>query len=166
MWIEQNEGASNLWFAFWMGIMNELKNRGVKDILLAAVDGLTGFPGAITAVFPKTEVQLCLRTLVRVHRVRNSLRFVPYKDRKAVTAGLKTVYPAPQAEAAAFAPEEFAGVWDKKYPMITKSWRSRWAGIIPFFKFSPACSTSGSTRFFKFGFCLLISWRAVSPPVS
>ncbi|MDR2184746.1 MAG: transposase, partial [Treponema sp.] len=120
-----------------MGIMNELKNRGVRDILLAAVDGLTGFPGAIAAVFPTTEVQLCLRTLVRVHRVRNPVRFVPYKDRKAVTAALKTVYPAPSAEAAAFALKEFADIWDKKYPMIAKSWRSLRAGIIPFFTFSP-----------------------------
>jgi transposase-like protein len=73
-----------------MGIMNELKNRGVRDILLAAVDGLTGFPDAIAAVFPKTEVQLCI-----VHMVRNPVRFVPYKDRKAVIAGLKSIYPAP-----------------------------------------------------------------------
>jgi transposase-like protein len=115
-----------------MGIMNELKNRGVKDILLAAVDGLTGFPDAIAAVFPKTEVQLCI-----VHMVRNSVRFVPYKDRKAVTAGLKTIYLSPSAELASEALEEFANIWDKKYPMISKSWRSRWTEIIPFFKFSP-----------------------------
>jgi transposase-like protein len=115
-----------------MGIMNELKNRGVTDILLAAVDGLTGFPDAIAAVFPKTEVQLCI-----VHMVRSSVRFVPYKERKAVTAGLKTIYLAPSAELAAAALEEFAGVWDTKYPMIAKSWRNRWAEIIPFFKFSP-----------------------------
>jgi transposase-like protein len=99
LWIEQNEGAK-----FWMGIMNELKNRGVKDILLAAVDGLTGFPDAIAAVFPRTEVQLCV-----VHMVRNSVRFVPYKDRKAITAGLKKIYFAPSAELAAVALEEFAG---------------------------------------------------------
>jgi transposase-like protein len=127
MWIEQNEGAK-----FWLGIMNELKNRGVQDILLAAVDGLTGFPEAINAVFPKTEVQLCI-----VHMVRNSVRFVPYKDRKAVTAGLKTIYLAPSAELAAEALEEFAKVWDAKYPMISKSWRNRWTEVIPFFKFSP-----------------------------
>jgi transposase-like protein len=127
LWIEQNEGAK-----FWMGIMNELKNRGVKDILLAAVDGLTGFPEAIAAVFPKTEVQLCM-----VHMVRNSVRFVPYKDRKAVISGLKAIYLAPSAELAADALDEFASVWDKKYPMISKSWRSRWTEAIPFFKFSP-----------------------------
>jgi transposase-like protein len=112
--------------------MNELKNRGVLDILLAAVDGLTGFPDAIAAVFPKTEVQLCI-----VHMVRNSVRFVPYKDRKAVSASLKTIYLAPSAELAAEALEEFAGAWDAKYPMISKSWRNRWNEIIPFFKFSP-----------------------------
>ena len=127
LWIEQQEGAK-----FWMTIMNELKNRGVQDILLAAVDGLTGFPEAISAVFPKTEVQLCI-----VHMVRNSVRFVPYKDRKAVTAGLKTVYLAPSAEAASEALDEFALVWDKKYPMISKSWRNRWNEVTPFFKFSP-----------------------------
>jgi transposase-like protein len=127
LWIEQNEGAK-----FWMSIMNELKNRGVKDILLAAVDGLTGFPEAIAAVFPKTEVQLCI-----VHMVRNSVRFVPYKDRKAVTVGLKTIYLAPSAELAAEALDEFARTWDTKYPMISKSWRSRWTEVIPFFKFSP-----------------------------
>jgi transposase-like protein len=112
-----------------MGIMNELKNRGVKDMLLAAVDGLTGFPEAIAAVFPKTEVHLCL--------VRNSVRFVPYKDRKAVIAGLKAIYLAPSAELAADALEKFAAEWDKKHPMIAKSWRSRWNEVIPFFKFSP-----------------------------
>jgi transposase-like protein len=115
-----------------MGILNELKNRGVQDILLAAVDGLTGFPDAIAAVFPKTEVQLCI-----VHMVRNSVRFVPYKDRKAITADLKKIYLAPSAELAAAALEEFAAAWDARYPMIAKSWRARWNEIIPFFKFSP-----------------------------
>ena len=127
LWIEQNEGAK-----FWMSIMNELKNRGVEDILLAAVDGLTGFPEAIAAVFPETDVQLCM-----VHMVRNSVRFVPYKDRRAVTAGLKTIYLAPSADLAAAALDEFALVWDKKYPMISKSWRKHWIEVIPFFKFTP-----------------------------
>ncbi|MDR0597819.1 MAG: IS256 family transposase [Treponema sp.] len=127
LWIEQNEGAK-----FWADIMNELKTRGVQDILLAAVDGLTGFPEAIAAVFPQTEVQLCM-----VHMVRNSARFVPYKDRKAVIAGLKSIYLAPTAELAAEALEEFAGMWDSKYPMISRSWRNRWTEVVPFFKFSP-----------------------------
>ena len=127
LWIEQNEGAK-----FWMSIMNELKNRGVQDILLAAVDGLSGFPEAIAAVFPKTEVQLCM-----VHMVRNSVRFVPFKDRKAVMAGLKLIYLSPSVEAASVALDDFAAEWDKKYPMISKSWRNRWNEVIPFFKFPP-----------------------------
>ena len=127
MWIEKNEGSK-----FWMGILNELKNRGVQDILFAAVDGLTGFPDAINSVFPKTEVQLCI-----VHMVRNSVKFVPYKDRKAVTTDLKEIYLAPSEDAAGTALESFAGKWDKKYPAISKSWRSRWTEIIPYMKFSP-----------------------------
>ena len=109
--------------------MNELKNREVEDILLAVVDGLTGFPEAIAAVFPKTEVQLCM--------VCNSVRFVPYKDRKANIAGLKNIYLAPSVELAAGALEEFAGAWDTKYPMVFRSWRNRWNEVILFFKFSP-----------------------------
>jgi transposase-like protein len=115
LWIEQNEGAK-----FWMGIMNELKNRGVQDILLAAVDGLTGFPEAIAAVFPKTEVQLCMARMVR-----NSVRFVPHKDRKAVIAGLKNIYLAPSAELAAEALEEFAGAWESVNYTIQKSIKHR-----------------------------------------
>jgi transposase-like protein len=106
MWIERNEGSK-----FWMGILNELKNRGVQDVLIAAVDGLTGFPDAINAVFPKTEVQLCM-----VHMVRNSVKYVPYKDRKAVTAELKEIYLAPSEDAAGVALERFAEKWDGKYP--------------------------------------------------
>jgi len=127
MWIERNEGSK-----FWMGILNELKNRGVQDILIAAVDGLTGFPDAIAAVFPKTEVQLCI-----VHMVRNSLKYVPYKDRKAVAADLKEIYLAPSEGAAEAALEKFAGKWDAKYPAISKSWRARWSEVIPYMKFSP-----------------------------
>jgi len=127
LWIEPNEGSK-----FWMGIMNELKNRGVKDILIAAVDGLTGFPEAINTVFPKTEVQLCM-----VHMVRNSLKYVPYKDRKAVTADLKRIYLAPSEDAALSALDDFAEKWDKKYFSISRSWRNRWNEVIPFMKFSP-----------------------------
>jgi transposase-like protein len=127
LWIEQNEGAK-----FWMGIMNELKTRGVQDILIAAVDGLTGFPDAINTVFPKTEVQLCI-----VHMVRNSVKYVPFKDRKAVTGALKKIYLAPSAELAEAALDEFASAWDAKYPMIAKSWRTRWNEVIPLMKFSP-----------------------------
>jgi len=127
LWIEQNEGSK-----FWMGILNELKNRGVQDIYVAAVDGLTGFPDAINTVFPKTEVQLCM-----VHMVRNSLRFVPYKDRKAVTADLKEIYLAPSVDAALAALDRFSEKWDKKYSSISRSWRNRWNEVIPFMKFSP-----------------------------
>ena len=127
LWIEQNEGSK-----FWMGILNELKNRGVNDILIAAVDGLTGFPDAINAVFPKAEVQLCM-----VHMVRNSIKYVPYKDRKAVTADLKEIYLAVSADAALEALDCFSEKWDKKYSSISRSWRSRWNEVVPFMKFSP-----------------------------
>jgi transposase-like protein len=127
MWIEQNEGSK-----FWMGILNKLKNRGVKDTLIAAVDGLTGFPEAINAVFKDTEVQLCI-----VHMVRNSVKYVSYKDRKSVTADLKEIYLAPSADAAEAALDKFSEKWDQKYPTIARSWRNRWNEVIPFLKFSP-----------------------------
>jgi transposase-like protein len=126
MWIEKNEGAK-----FWLGIMNELKTRGINDFLIAAVDGLTGFPDAINTVFPKTEVQLCM-----VHMVRNSVKYISYKDRKEITADLKEIYLAPSDRSAETALEKFAEKWDGKYPAISKSWRSRWSEVIPFFKFS------------------------------
>jgi len=128
MWIEQNEGSR-----FWLGIMNELRNRGLQDTLIAAVDGLTGFPEAINTVFPKAEVQLCM-----VHMVRNSVKYISYKDRKAVTGDLKEIYLAPSEDAAQTALDRFAEKWDKKYPTISKSWRNRWSEVIPFMKFSPA----------------------------
>ena len=127
MWIDQSEGAK-----FWMAVMNELKNRGLADILIAAVDGLTGFPDAIRAVFPKTEVQLCI-----VHAVRSSLKYVPYKDRKVVAAGLKTIYSAPTVQAAESALEAFGTTWESKYPMILRSWKTRWTELIPFMAYSP-----------------------------
>jgi len=127
MWIEQNEGAK-----FWMGIMNELKTRGLQDTLIAAVDGLTGFPEAINAVFPDAEVQLCM-----VHMVRNSVKYVSFKDRKEITGDLKEIYLAPSSDAAHASLDRFAEKWDKKYPAISKSWRNRWSEVIPFMKFSP-----------------------------
>jgi transposase-like protein len=120
MWIEKNEGAK-----FWLGILNELKNRGVQDILLAAVDGLTGFPDAINAVFSKTGVQLCI-----VHMVRNSVKYVPYKDRKAVTADLKEIYLAPSEDAADSALERFAEKWDAKSLSGNKTWVN-WDNLTP-----------------------------------
>lgn len=125
LWIDQNEGAK-----FWYEVLSELKNRGVNDILIAGVDGLTGFPEAIKTVFPQTEVQLCI-----VHMVRNSLKYVPFKDRKTVAAGLKAIYTAPSEQAASEELERFAGIWDPKYPTISRSWRNRWPEVIPFFKF-------------------------------
>jgi len=125
LWIDQSEGAK-----FWLGILNEIHNRGVEDILIAAVDGLTGFPEAINTVFPKTEVQLCI-----VHMVRNSLKLVPYKDRKPIAEDLKAIYLSPSEEAATEALEAFSGKLDEKYPLISRSWRSRWPEVIPFLKF-------------------------------
>ncbi|MFZ5664730.1 MAG: IS256 family transposase [Pseudomonadota bacterium] len=126
MWIQQNEGAK-----FWLRVMNELKNRGVEDILLAVVDGLKGFPEAITAVFPEAVVQTCI-----VHLLRNSMDFVSFKDRKAVATALKDIYRAVDAQAAERALDAFeAGVWGQKYPAITQSWRRVWQEVIPFFAF-------------------------------
>jgi len=123
LWIGENEGAK-----FWLNVLTELNNRGLKDILIAAVDGLTGFPDAIASVFPKTEVQLCI-----VHMVRNSLRYVPWKNRKAVARDLKKVYSAATAEAAEQALGAFEEKWSEQYPMASKSWRDRWENVIPFF---------------------------------
>lgn len=126
LWIEQTEGAK-----FWLRVMNELKTRGVDDILIAIVDGLKGFPEAITATFPKTQVQTCI-----VHLIRNALDFVTWKDRKAVAAALKQIYKAKDAKAAAEALDAFAGsAWGLKYPTIAGSWRRHWSEVIPFFAF-------------------------------
>src|SRR5512134_1465106 len=126
LWIEQTEGAK-----FWLRVMTELKNRGVEDVLIAVVDGLKGFPEAITAVFPQAQVQTCI-----VHLLRHSLAFVSYKDRKAVAAALKEVYKANHAEAGKAALDAFAeGPWGAKYPAIAMSWRRNWAAVIPFYAF-------------------------------
>ena len=126
LWLEQNEGAK-----FWLRVMNELKNRGVEDILLAVVDGLKGFPEAIRAVFPEATVQTCI-----VHLLRHSLDFVSYKDRKIVATALKDIYRAVDAEAGKAALEAFdAGHWGRKYPAIGQSWRRAWGEVIPFYAF-------------------------------
>jgi putative transposase len=126
LWIEQSEGAK-----FWLRVMNELKNRGVEDILIAIVDGLKGFPDAITAVFPQAQVQTCV-----VHLIRHSLAFVSYKDRKAVVAALKKIYKAKDADAGLAELNDFAdGPWGQKYPAIAQSWRRNWSELIPFFAF-------------------------------
>jgi putative transposase len=126
LWIEQTEGAK-----FWLRVMNELKNRGVEDVLIAIVDGLKGFPEAITAVFPQTQVQTCI-----VHLIRNSLNFVSYKDRRPVATELKKVYRAKDAGSGQQELEAFAeSMWGQKYPAIAQSWRRHWNEVIPFYAF-------------------------------
>lgn len=126
LWIETNEGAK-----FWLRVMNELKNRGVEDILVAVVDGLKGFPDAINAVFPETTVQTCV-----VHLLRNSLDFASWKDRKELAAQLKSIYAALDDKAAEAALTAFEdGDWGRKYPAIGQIWRRAWQEVIPFFAF-------------------------------
>ncbi len=126
LWLEQNEGAK-----FWLRVMNELKNRGTEDILLAVVDGLKGFPDAITAVFPEAIVQTCI-----VHLLRNSMDFVSWKDRKSLAGALKEIYRAVDADAAEKALAAFeAGPWGQRYPAIGQGWRRAWGEVITFFAF-------------------------------
>jgi len=127
IWIAENEGSK-----FWAQILAELKNRGMKDALIFCVDGLTGFPQAIEAVFPKSEVQLCM-----VHMVRNSLKYVAAKDMKPVASDLKKVYTAPSLEEADKLMDEFAETWDSKYRSISRSWRAKWENVIPIFGYPP-----------------------------
>ncbi len=125
IWIEKNEGAK-----FWLSVFTELRNRGLHDVLIACVDGLKGLPEAIESVYPEAEVQLCI-----VHMVRNSLKFVSYKERKKIAADLKHVYRAATVEQAEEALQNFEELWDDRYPMISKSWRANWPRIIPFFAY-------------------------------
>ena len=127
LWVAENEGAK-----FWMGVLAELKNRGVADILIACMDGLSGFPEAVRAVYPDTRVQLCI-----VHMVRNSTRFVSYKDLRQVCAALKAVYSAASEAAALEALAKFREKWDAKYPMIAQSWERHWDDLSEFFKYPP-----------------------------
>ncbi|HET7415496.1 MAG TPA: IS256 family transposase [Arthrobacter sp.] len=128
LWIEQAEGAK-----FWLRVMSELKARGLNDILIAIVDGLKGFPDAITAVFPKTVVQTCI-----VHLIRYSMQFASWKERKAIAAALKPIYQALDPEAAQAALDAFdEGPWGRKYPAIAQSWRRNWVHVTPFFAFAP-----------------------------
>lgn len=128
LWIAENEGAK-----FWLSVMNEMKNRGVQDILIAVVDGLKGFPEAITAAFPETVVQTCI-----VHLVRHSLSFCSWKDRKAVAADLRRIYGAATADMAARELDDFEDKWAGKYASIAPAWRRAWQEVIPFFAFDPA----------------------------
>jgi putative transposase len=125
IWVGKNEGSK-----FWMQIVTELKNRGVEQIYVACVDGLKGFPEAINSIYPKTIVQLCI-----VHMVRNSVKYVSYKDLKAVTADLKKIYTAATEEMAHFELKQFAVTWDNKYPVISDIWQRNWSGVTPFFAF-------------------------------
>jgi putative transposase len=125
LWMSENEGAK-----FWLGVLTELKNRGVKDVFVACVDGLKGFPDAIAAVFPKTQVQLCI-----VHMVRSSLAFVAWKDRKELVSDLKAIYHSITVEEAETELDAFAAKWDGKYPRISRSWRTNWANLITFFQY-------------------------------
>ena len=127
MWISPNEGAK-----FWLSVVTELRNRGVQDIFIACVDGLKGFPEAIESVFPKTQIQLCI-----VHMVRNSLKYVGWKERKAVAADLKEIYSSPTVELAQPALERLEQKHNSSYPLIAKSWRSNWERINPFFNYPP-----------------------------
>ena len=126
LWLEQNEGAK-----FWLRVLNELRNRGVEDVLIAVVDGLKGFPDAIQAAFPQALVQTCI-----VHLLRNSLEFVSWKDRKAVASALKDIYRAVDADAALAALEAFEdGAWGRKYSAIGQIWRRAWNEVVPFYAF-------------------------------
>ena len=127
MWVGENESAK-----FWAGVLNSLRNRGVEDILIACTDNLTGFSQAIEAVFPKTDIQNCI-----IHQLRNSSKYVSYKDIKALMADLKKVYTAVDEEAALNALDAFAAAWDAKYPKISKSWYDNWANLSTYFKFPP-----------------------------
>ena len=115
-----------------MGVLTELKNRGVHDILIACMDGLSGFPDAVRAVYPQTRVQLCI-----VHMVHNSTKFVSYKDLKKVCADLKTIYSSATEEAGLEALVKFGEKWDAKYPMISRSWERHWNDLSEFFKYPP-----------------------------
>jgi transposase-like protein len=128
LWLGENEGAK-----FWLSVLTDMKNRGLRDIFVACIDGLSGFPEAIRAAFPQTKVQLCI-----VHLVRAALRYVTYEDSKAVVADLKKIYGAATVLEAEQALENFAQAWDGKYPTIAKVWRQKWTDIITIFDFPPA----------------------------
>ena len=128
MYVGQNESAK-----FWLSILNGLKNRGVEDILIACVDGLTGFPQAIEAVFPDTEIQQCI-----IHKIRNPTKFVSYKELKPLMADLKRVYAAPTEEIARAELDSFDEKWSGKYPKIAKSWKDNWANLSTYFKYPEA----------------------------
>lgn len=125
MWISESEGAK-----FWLNVLTELQSRGVKGILIACVDGLKGFPDAINTVYPETQIQLCI-----VLMVRNSLKFVPWKDYKAITADLKRIYKSVTEDEALLSLDEFEQRWEDKYPSISRSWRNNWQNVSTLFNY-------------------------------
>ena len=125
LWISESEGAK-----FWLSVLTDLQNRGVKDVIIACVDGLTGFPDAIATAFPKAQVQLCI-----VHMVRNSLRYVPSKDMKLVAKDLRAIYNCGTLAEAEKALDDFSSKWSDKYPNIEKSWRRNWDNLITIFDY-------------------------------
>ena len=125
LWLAETEGAK-----FWLSVLTELQARGLEDIFIACIDGLKGFPEAIQTVFPQTRVQLCI-----VHMVRNSLRYVSWKERKAVAAGLKSIYQSVTVEEAELELDRFAQIWDDRFPSISRSWRNNWAYLTPLFNY-------------------------------
>lgn len=127
MWIGENESSK-----FWLTVLNELKSRGVEDILIICVDNLTGFSEAISACYPKTDIQKCV-----VHQIRNSLKYVSYKDYKGITAALKPIYKASTEEAARAELDQFEETWGTKYPMVIRSWRNNWDELSTFFRYPP-----------------------------
>jgi transposase-like protein len=127
MYLGQSEGAS-----FWLEVLSDLKARGVNDILIASIDNLKGFAEATEASFPQTDVQLCV-----IHQVRNTMRFVPYKDSKAVMKDMKQIYKAPNREASRQALEDFCAKWESKYPYATRSWKTNWERLTNFYKYPP-----------------------------
>jgi len=127
IWVGENESAK-----FWLHVLNELKNRGVQDILITSVDNLRGFTEAISACYPKTEIQKCV-----IHQIRNSIKYVSYKDLKRVTAELKPIYKAPTEQAALEELDQFEQTWGSKYPLMVRSWRFNWEEIATFFKYPP-----------------------------
>lgn len=125
LWISETEGAK-----FWLSVLTELQNRGVEQILIACVDGLSGFPDAINTAYPDAKIQLCI-----VHMVRNSMKYVVWKDYKAVAAGLKRIYQSPTEESARLELENFGQTWDEKYPQISQSWSNHWPNLVTFFDY-------------------------------
>lgn len=127
MYLGQSEGAS-----FWMDVLTDLKARGVEDVFISCIDNLKGFSQAVEAIFPRTDVQLCV-----IHQVRNTMRYVPYKESKAVMSDMKKIYKAPNREASELALEEFCQQWEAKYPYIERSWKQNWELLTNYYKYPP-----------------------------